>query len=133
MFPSLLYYSAFCYKFVNKLSCLCPRDFSQICGCGNLFLSHTASHFKNSSAGRSEHTIAVLPDAANFPWREAEENPNQVQASLFSCHFRNLLYSVKLSVNILIKRKGDSGKQEGGGKDKFLTLVEHSDMIDYPI
>ena len=77
MFPSLIYYVDFCYKFVNKLNCFCPRDLSQIRGCGNLFLSHTTLHFKNSSAGRSQHTIAVLSYAANFPSREAVENPSQ--------------------------------------------------------
>lgn len=110
MFPSLAYCSALCCKFVNKFSYFCPRDYSQICGCGNLFLSHTASHFKNSSAGRSQHTIAVLPYAARFPWREAGEDPDQVLSSPFSCHFRKLLFSAQLSVNILIKRKGGSGK-----------------------
>ena len=107
MFPSLVYCSGFCYKFVNKLNCFCPRDSSQICGCGNLFLSHTTLHFKNSSAGRSQHAIAVLSYAANFPWREAVEIELFFFYGLFSCHFfRALHFSVKLSINILNQEWG---------------------------
>ena len=118
MFPSLVYCSGFCYKFVNKLNCFCPRDSSQICGCGNLFLSHTTLHFKNSSAGRSQHAIAVLSYAANFPWREAVENPNWgfFFNGLFSCHFfRELHFSVKLSINILNQ---EAGRRWGAGSRK---------------
>lgn len=59
---------------------------------------------------RSQHAIAVLPYAAHFPWREAGENPSQAFPSLFSCHFRELLFSVKLLGNILIQEKGGSRK-----------------------
>lgn len=122
MFPSLLHYSNFCYNSLSKLNCFCPRDLSQICGCGNLFLSHTTPHFKNSSAQRSQHTIAVLPYAACCPWREAVGNPNRAFSSLLSCHFlRKQLCSVKLSLNTLTQEKGGRRKQEG--KNRFPTLV----------
>ena len=126
MFPSLVYCSGFCYKFVNKLNCFCPRDSSQICGCGNLFLSHTTLHFKNSSAGRSQHAIAVLSYAANFPWREAVENPNWgfFFNGLFSCHFfRELHFSVKLSINILNQEAGGGGER-GVGNGKFSSVAQ---------